>query len=403
MPKQPRRSFTSSKTDKILTEVFRNAHWRVRRLSKLKDSVPDLIVEAGQKTYAVIVRRASEGRRDRLLPLLSQAILEVQAISRTTPRPSLPIAVVAAPRISPTVAEHLKQFARRHAPKTGIGIIDGEGLREFSGAGLEQLNIGPHRRVPLKVDKPKPLPDLFSDLNQWMIKILLGQPLPEPLITIPRLLIRNASQLAASGNVSLMSASRLLNRLRDENFLDTRSGHLQLVRIAELLERWEAAQRERTQDIPARWIIKKGDKQFLSSVIAYLHHSTGKTSKSSKPNSSLQHSTTRCCVGVFAAASSLGFGFVRGVPPHLYMEHLDLNALQTMGLSIDDAHRQTDVYIRIPADKETIFRPAVTRDGAPVSDILQVWLDASAHPARGKEQAAEIRRRILRPLLEKRR
>ncbi|WP_280640424.1 hypothetical protein [Cupriavidus pinatubonensis] len=35
------------------------------------------------------------------------------------------------------------------------------------------------------------------------------------------------------------------------------------------------------------------------------------------------------------------------------------------------------------------------RDGIPVTDIIQTWLDVSAHPARGAEQAAELGHRIL--------
>jgi hypothetical protein len=34
-------------------------------------------------------------------------------------------------------------------------------------------------------------------------------------------------------------------------------------------------------------------------------------------------------------------------------------------------------------------------DGDAVSDILQVWLDVSVHPSRGREQADLIRRRVL--------
>jgi len=37
-----------------------------------------------------------------------------------------------------------------------------------------------------------------------------------------------------------------------------------------------------------------------------------------------------------------------------------------------------------------------------VCDVLQVWLDVSAHPARGSAQAEEIRRRVLALYLEER-
>ena len=60
-----------------------------------------------------------------------------------------------------------------------------------------------------------------------------------------------------------------------------------------------------------------------------------------------------------------------------------------------------DIYIRVPAARESVFRAAVRRDGVPVSDIVQVWLDAGAYPSPGPEQADLIYRRVLRPLLTK--
>ncbi len=50
--------------------------------------------------------------------------------------------------------------------------------------------------------------------------------------------------------------------------------------------------------------------------------------------------------------------------------------------------------MRIPENPEAVFRAAVQRDGLPISNILKVWIDVSNHPARGKAQAAEIRKRI---------
>jgi hypothetical protein len=80
-----------------------------------------------------------------------------------------------------------------------------------------------------------------------------------------------------------------------------------------------------------------------------------------------------------------------------------LDSLNRLGLLVDDSNRPADVYIRIPVDQESVFRALVTRKGVPVSDVLQVWLDVSAHPARGREQAEEIKRRVLKPLFGKQR
>jgi hypothetical protein len=59
------------------------------------------------------------------------------------------------------------------------------------------------------------------------------------------------------------------------------------------------------------------------------------------------------------------------------------------------------VYIRIPGNKEPVFRAAVQRNGLLVSGIIQVWLDVSNYPTRGKEQADEIWKRALAPSLLK--
>jgi hypothetical protein len=75
--------------------------------------------------------------------------------------------------------------------------------------------------------------------------------------------------------------------------------------------------------------------------------------------------------------------------------------LNRLGLAIDHSARLPDVTVRIPANPEAAFRPRVFSDNVPVSDVLQVWLDVSTHPARGKEQAREIQRRVLKPLFGK--
>jgi hypothetical protein len=77
--------------------------------------------------------------------------------------------------------------------------------------------------------------------------------------------------------------------------------------------------------------------------------------------------------------------------------------LKRMGLYAEGSEHRADVYVRVPAFRESTFRGAVIREGIPVSDILQVWLDVSSHQARGEEQAEEIRRRALAPIFEEKR
>ena len=401
MPVAERAVRINDEFDSILTDVFRKAGWRVHRHAVAGDMRADLVVDGGGKKYIVEVKGSSEGRRDRLIPLLSQAILQARLTAQQFPEHAVPFAVVGSKRIPASVVEQIKRFASIYASNVGVGIIDTEGLVAFVGPGLEGLDAKPVRRMVRQDASQQRLPDLFSGLNQWMLKILLGQSLPESLLSVPREQIRNASQLAGIANVSVMSASRLVNQLKTEGFLDEHGDHLQIVRSRELLERWVSANRQMARDIPLRWILKKDEKQFFASVAKYAAENSAAPMLKSRARTRVVKPPPRCCIGLFAAADALGVGFVRGVPPHLYLESLDFAVLQKLGLSVQDSERRVDVYVRVPSNKEAIFRAAVIRDGLPISDVLQVWLDCSTHPARGREQADEIRRRILTPLFGK--
>ncbi|HTF64849.1 MAG TPA: hypothetical protein VK638_19390 [Edaphobacter sp.] len=361
----------------------------------MRDIGADLTLDANGKKYIVQLKVSSEGRRDRLIPLLSQAILQARELAEHSPEPAAPLAVVAAKHIPPSVAEHIKQFAARYAPEVGVGIIDAEGFRSFNGVNLEGFDSKPTRRVAY----PPRVRDLFSDLNQWMLKILLGQHLPEPLISVPRMPLRSATQLASAADVSVMSASRLLNQLAERNFLDENRERLQIVRVEELLELWISANRQTADDIPARWILKQGPHQLQSALREYTSpHDSGSTASKGLTRRHAIKILPRCCLGLFSAADALGFGFVHGAPPHIYLERLTLDSLNRLNLVIDHSSRAADVYLRIPANREAIFRASVVREGVPASDILQVWLDVSTHPARGREQAREIWQHVLKSL-----
>lgn len=164
--------------ESILADVFRKAGWGVHRPSPVRDMGADLVLDANDKKYVIQLKVSSEGRRDRLIPLLSQAILQARAYAQHFPEPAVPIAVVAAKHIPASVAEQIKQFAECYAPEVGIGVIDSEGFRSFVGPGLEGLDAKPPGHVNRHIGSQHRLPDLFSDLNQWMLKILLAQRLP---------------------------------------------------------------------------------------------------------------------------------------------------------------------------------------------------------------------------------
>ena len=282
------------------------------------------------------------------------------------------------------------RFLAEVAPDAAAGIIDREGLLRFVGPGLERLNAAPSRPTRRRKLAPPDSAYLFSDLNQWMIKVLLAPFVAEGFLQAPRQEFRNASELASAANVSVMSAFRLVRQLRQEGFLDSDSDSLRLVRREELMRRWQAANLRPVPELPLRWIIPtKAERRLPSALRALQVHSQEENKLA-----------PRACLGLFAAAESFGLGFVHGVPPCFYIEKLDRAVLGRMGLSPEGAEHRPDVYVRVPASRESVFRAVVERDGVLVSDILQVWLDVSSHPVRGEAQADEIRRHALASIFE---
>jgi hypothetical protein len=378
--------------DPILSEIFRDAGWKVR------SRLPGRVTGKDGRQFAVTLKKSPEGRRDRLVPLLSQAILEARTSALQSTELVTPLAIVAAPRVSSSLADQIIEFAKRHAPEIGAGVVDSEGLRVFNGRGLEILDSPPTRRPRYEPAQPKRLPGLFSDLNQWMLKVLLGQRLPQSLISVPRGTFRNATQLARAANVSVMSAFRFVSQLANEGFLDRQSGELKIVRVGELLNLWSAAARQSATEVPVRWVLRKGKTQLRTTLRQYLSE-TGPAQSKPRRGRPARILASRCCIGLFAAADALGLGFVHGVPPHILLDEMTGDAMDHLGLQTERSGRTPDALVRVPYNREAVFRAAVERDGMLVSDVLQVWLDACTYPSRGHEQALIIRKRAFAPLL----
>jgi len=338
----------------------------------------DLLVRRGSVSYAVELKAASEGRGDRLVPLFAQAALQVMRIER---RNALPLAVVCAPRVPMAVAEQVLAFAAKYVPDdVAVGVFDFQDLAMFRGPGLEPLNAQPSRpprsSSPLRESRP-----LFSDLNQWMLKVLLANELPEHMLSAPRGHYRNASQLARAAQVSLMSAFRFVEQLRKERYLHESASSLQLVRRESLIHRWQAASDRAPREIPMRFRLPGNSEGQLRKIV----------------------SSGRACLALFAAADALKLGFVKGVPPHVYVERIQpANIAAWKSLRPCEPGESPDVVMRQAPVPQSIFRGMVRADGGAASDVLQVWLDVASHPSRGVEQAEFIRQRVLEPLISHR-
>lgn len=371
-----------------LAAAFRSAGWTVDLQDRVGDGADnqaggsqgaDLSVRRGDLVYAVELKTTADGRGDRIVPLWSQAYLEAQRHAGVGARP---LAVVAAPRISDRAAAQLLEFAARNAPDAPVGVLDLQGLRRFRGSALEGLNAEAQGAAawPSEVAPPAMKPEnLFSDLNQWMLKVLLAPELPESMLRAPRGRYRNATELADAAQVSVMSAYRFVQQLGRDGYLHESAPTLLVVRREELFRRWQAwSMVKRVQEIPMRFRFRTDAQAALRRLLS-------------------QHES---CLGLFAAASALGVGHVDGVPPHVYVPRLDRDRLAAWEHVMPAAPGETpDFILRQAPSPQSVFRGRVMANACPTSDLLQVWLDVASHPARGAEQADWIRQRHLGAML----
>jgi hypothetical protein len=358
-----------------LAALFERAGWDVRRHPKAGG--PDLVVRRRGIQYAVEIKSAPESRSDRLVPLFAQAVL--QAVHCASQK-AAPLAVVAAPRVSRRAAEQVMAFAQRYVPDAAAGVIDFEGFAVFRGPHLEELNAE-GKELPLSVRQSvRDSGALFSDLNQWMLKVLLAPELPDSLLASPRGQYRNASQLARAANVSMMSAFRFVQRFEREGYLHESAPYLRLVRREDLFRRWRALSARSPKEVAMRFLLPGDEEARLRKILG----------------------SGRACLALFAAADALRLGLVSGVPPYIYVQHIrPANLAAWKNLRPCAPGEPPDLILRQAPAPQSVFRGLVRPEGMAASDILQVWIDVASHPSRGREQADIIRKRVLHRVIER--
>ncbi len=364
--------------ESLLVAIFKKAGWDVKHSphSERDQFRPDLVVRRPGIAYAVEVRAGPEGRSDRLVPLMAQAVLQS---ARAAGQKAAPLAVVAAPKISRRVAEQVIKFAEDYAPDAAAGIIDFDGLRMFQGPHLEEMNALAKDIPPSVRRSVRDSGDIFSDLSQWMLKVLLAPELPDRLLSAPRGQYRNASQLARAANVSVMSAYRFVRHLQREGYLHESAPYLNLVRREDLFSRWQGLSVRLVREVPMRFVLPGDAQAQLSKML----------------------SSGRACLALFAAADALKLGFVHGVPPYVYVQRVQPASLAAWrNLRACGPGEPPDVIVRQAPAPQSVFRGMVRPGGMAASDVLQVWVDVAGHPSRGREQADLVRRRVLDHIIE---
>jgi hypothetical protein len=126
-----------------VAQLLRASGWEVIPPSRVPGGADlIIIIRRGNLQYVVAIKRAAESRRDRIVPLLAEAILQAQGYAHKIPG-ARPLAIVGSPQLSQSVVGQALEFQQEYAQDVAVGFLDERGFRVFRAEGLELLNSAP--------------------------------------------------------------------------------------------------------------------------------------------------------------------------------------------------------------------------------------------------------------------
>lgn len=356
--------------------LFQDTGWTVEEEAQDDRGEDFVLTNPHGRAYHVVLKAFAEGRSDRVTASFAQALLEARM--RAMSQQLNPAVVLWVGTATPLLVKRLVDFHQQYGAGEPLAVLSPHGVlhSDFPGVEVGGEMAKTWRRQSYLHTAPPRL--VFSDMNQWLLKLMLAVDIRrEGLIAAPVARYSTATELARAGGCSINTATRFVNALRAEGFLES-GPFLKLSRRGTLVERWKAEYKKSAVALQMKFLAPMSDEQLRKLLT--------------------KHDGV---LGLFAAAKALGVGHVRGVPPTVWVSNLNLVS-EWRSLRPAREGEGPDVIVRQPDFPQSLTRGAVVRDGVRVTDIIQTWLDVSSHPARGAEQAAELEHGVLAELMGER-
>jgi hypothetical protein len=331
-----------------------------------------VVLTASHPKGAVVVevKRMGAVRIDDLEGRLAVGVLELRR--RGTPD-AVPMVCVIVDRLGGRAQRAAMRFMARYAPEFAWGLVDRAG-----GAHLEISSFG------LVFDKSpadavggnkRTNTHLFSDLNRWLLKVLLLGPDREAHFGGPRLLrpVKTPTELHRVSSVSVEKAHRFFRTFQEAGFVRQARLGLEVVDREVLLERWLDDERLRpTPQVPMMSVFEQLSAEQIGDRLSDREYAMG---------------------GYYASAA---LDMLHSRRSALYLHGRgSLVALRRELDLIECSWREAQLVLVGPRNIESVARAAAPRDGVVVVDEIQAALDVVNDPARGHEQASFVVERLL--------
>lgn len=360
--------------------------WRERLAADLEQVVPGLgkLQPAGEIAHQDLLRSlrghayvlTSELVPLRIRDLLGRLALAVLVLRRQRPgdKKCVRVAALHVDRAGEKALNAARDFMKTHAPDIGWAIRDTRGALCISVPGL---NVDLCHRGSLTVNSTPHGQGarLFTDLNCWMLKVLLLRDAAAHLFGGPRKPVDSAEELYRVARTSRPLAYRFVHTFEERGYLRRTGDGLQVTRRGELMDTWfSEATLRRNRTIPVRSVFGPPAK---------VEHLFSDATR--KPP---------VAMAGFLACRLLGVLHTPDARRQAHVLGSMAEALNQWDLEPCD-ERDALFVISEPRAKQSILRGLVRVEGIPVVDILQAAVDVAGRPARGREQADYILKGVL--------
>lgn len=321
--------------------------FRITKERPPKEATWDLtaVVGSGKTARRLLVECKSVGEPRYLAQAITRLTLATRRLSKAYP-------VVAAPYIGPE--------GQRLCREAGVGYLDfaGNAFLRFDGVLVDR------RSAERPVRERSRLRRLFSPKSSRVLRVLLEQPKMEWTL----------ARLADEAMISLRTAHLVVNALEEKAFVDKRRGAIRLQQPGAVLDLWGESYRLDQHRRFTYYSFIRDPRELVGKLAA--HAGTQKT---------------RLALTLHSGAALVA-PFVRSPDVHAYflgdvdrlVKAVDLRPVESGG----------SVHLLAPNDEGVFYRTQMI-DELPVVCNTQLYLDLLHYPARGREQAEELRRQKL--------
>jgi hypothetical protein len=356
----------------ILRDVFPDSMISHEARASDRKTACDLELTTNGHVLIVDVRTS---RSTRILDLEGRlALASLQATRSAAQKNALPVVMIALPKLGPKALHFAANFINHHTPDVGWCLFDLSGAYSLN---IPALAVVKSRRTQLR-SEPRSFPtrgSLFSDLNRWMLKLLLLREVPDQLWGGPKQSIMHARELRVVAGVSPETAYSFVRTFESAGYIQETNDGIIVTRRAELVRTWLTHELSfRSESIPVRWIFGNG--QELTKVLL-------------RSGGNEQFAVTG-----FEACRMLGI-LHAPVPRKEVCVHGDIaTAIQNWNLHRCDA-RDADFFILRMANPKSVLKGSVIKEGLPVVDVLEAAFSVYGQAPRGEQQAEFIFRNVL--------